>query len=165
MPPIDIDPEAAQAPLEPTPVVNGQLAVQSAPVAPPVPLEEAPALPPRLAVQDVSAWVLRAGVIPSVSVMLLGLVVSFLRAPPSVAQMEGKVGSPLSYDLGSLARGVMRGSGPSIVGVGVVLLVLTPIARVAMSMVMFALEERDRLYAVITFLVLAMTLISLLAIH
>ncbi len=119
--------------------------------------------PGRLQVQDVAAWSLRAGVITSVSVMLLGLLVSFLRHPPTVQQMEHT--RNFDYRFTALLSGILHGDGPSIVGLGVFLLVLTPIARVAISMVTFAIEEKDRLYAVITFFVLAMTLVSLILLH
>jgi len=49
----------------------------------------------------------------------------------------------------------------SIIQLGVLLLVATPIARVAFSIVGFALE-RDRLYVVITSIVLAILLYSLI---
>ncbi len=61
-------------------------------------------------------------------------------------------------------RGVIRGVGPSdwrdIIQLGLLLLILTPIARVAFSLVGFALE-RDRKYVVLTTLVLAILLYSL----
>jgi uncharacterized membrane protein len=50
----------------------------------------------------------------------------------------------------------------SIIQLGVLLLLATPIARVAFSVAGFALE-RDRLYVIITFVVLAILLYSLIA--
>ena len=112
-----------------------------------------------LEIQDLSAWILRAGVVSSVGIMLLGLALSFLKSPPTVAQMESLRFAP---DFRAIARGCLAGDGPAVIELGLLLLVLTPIMRVAGSMVLFAAEERDWLYAGITLVVLALTLLSLL---
>jgi uncharacterized membrane protein len=61
-------------------------------------------------------------------------------------------------------RGILRGipgsHGRRIIELGLLLLVATPVARVAFSVVAFALE-RDRTYVVITLIVLAVLLVSL----
>lgn len=54
---------------------------------------------------------------------------------------------------------VSRGRGQAIVMLGVLLLIATPVARVALSVVVFALE-RDRLYVTITLIVLLLQLLS-----
>jgi len=45
---------------------------------------------------------------------------------------------------------MLQGSGKAIVELGIYILVLTPIMRVAASLVLFVLKERDGLYALIT---------------
>ena len=112
-------------------------------------------------VQDVSAWVLRAGVALSVATMLLGLVLGLARHAPTVAAMTGAEG-PVSYGVAEILRGLAGGDGTAFIQLGVLLLVLTPVTRVALSAVVFAVHERDRLYAVLTAAVLALTLASLL---
>jgi uncharacterized membrane protein len=54
----------------------------------------------------------------------------------------------------------MRGRG--IIQLGLLLLIATPVARVAISVVAFAVQ-RDRLYVAITLLVLAILLCSLMS--
>jgi uncharacterized membrane protein len=55
----------------------------------------------------------------------------------------------------------MNGRGRGLIQLGLLLLIATPIARVAFSIVGFAIE-RDRLYVVFTLIVLAILLFSLL---
>lgn len=115
-----------------------------------------------LEIQDVSSWILRAGVIASVSIMLLGLVISFLHGAPTVAQMET---FRFASDFGLMFRGVAALDGPSLMELGILILVATPILRVLSSMILFAFVERDWFYAAVTLVVLAMTLASLLVLN
>jgi uncharacterized membrane protein len=55
----------------------------------------------------------------------------------------------------------MNGRGRGLIQLGLLLLIATPIARVAFSIVGFAIE-RDRMYVVFTLIVLAILLFSLL---
>jgi len=128
-----------------------------------------PAAPPRvprerLAIQDASSWILRVGVIVSVAVMLVGLALAFLRdgSRLSVQRMET---SPFTLNWAALAHGLGRLDPLALMQLGILLLVATPILRVATAMVLFAVEERDRLYTLVTALVLVMTLGALLLIH
>lgn len=114
---------------------------------------------PDVAIQDVSSWVLRIGVVSSVAIMLIGTVVSFLRHSVSIQDMEG---ARFKSDFGVIWHGVLAGSGRSIIEVGILLLVLTPIMRVAASMFLFLFEEHDWFYTLVTFAVLTLTLVSLL---
>lgn len=113
-------------------------------------------------IQDVSAWVLRIGVVSSVATMALGLTLSFLHHPPSVHHMQT---AKLQDHFNIIFRGVMHGSGEAIIDVGLFMLVLTPIARVAASVILFAIVDHDWFYTVVTFAVLLLTVISLLFIH
>ena len=63
--------------------------------------------------------------------------------------------------IGGILAGVARGEAQAIIQLGLVLLIATPIARVALSLIGFYLE-RDRRYLAITTLVLAILLFSLL---
>ena len=55
----------------------------------------------------------------------------------------------------------LRGDGRAIIEIGLLLLIATPVMRVVFSMVAFALEK-DRLYVVLTLIVLVILLLSLL---
>ncbi len=113
-------------------------------------------------IQDAAGWVLRGGVILSVGVMILGLIISFIHSPPSIKEMQHVV---FTTNPVMLYKGVMAGSGKSIIDIGLLLLVLTPITRVAVSVVLFAVVDHDWFYTWITFAVLLLTLISLLFLH
>ena len=64
------------------------------------------------------------------------------------------------YGLSGIVRGVLRLQGRCIIQLGVLCLIATPIVRVIVSVVGFALE-RDKTYVLITALVLAILLYSL----
>ncbi len=70
--------------------------------------------------------------------------------PPEVSSVPGVVGA--AFDA--------RGQG--LIQLGVLLLIATPVARVAFSVYVFA-RQRDRLYIVVTLVVLALLLFSLFA--
>ncbi|MEP6491078.1 MAG: DUF1634 domain-containing protein [bacterium] len=66
--------------------------------------------------------------------------------------------------LGGIWRGAMAMRSESIVQLGIVLLIATPVARVAFTLVAFVLQ-RDRTYVFITTLVLALLLYGLVLGH
>ncbi len=70
--------------------------------------------------------------------------------PPEISSVPGVVGYALS------------GRGAGLIQLGVLLLIATPVARVAFSVYVFA-RQRDRLYIVVTLVVLALLLLSLFA--
>jgi uncharacterized membrane protein len=109
-------------------------------------------------VQDVSGWVLRIGVILSVVVMLVGFLLSYFQNHPTVKFMEH---ATFKWSTHKLVIGVLHGSGESIIELGLLLLVLTPVTRVAVSVFLFTFVDKDRFYALVTLGVLALTLISL----
>ncbi len=110
------------------------------------------------------SWLLRGGVLLSVFTVLVGLIVSF-RHHPDYFSSQTALGllthSKLDYpnSIPTVLHGVGEGRGQAIVMLGLLLLIATPVARVAFSIVMFAIE-RDRLYAVITAGVLLILMIS-----
>ena len=115
-----------------------------------------------LAIEDVSSWVLRVGVVLSVALFLVGLVLSLLHGGVTRQRMETQT---FLLDAGALGRGLAAWEGFAWLELGILVLVVTPILRVFTAMVLFAFEERDRLYTAVTFLVLVMTLASLLLIR
>jgi uncharacterized membrane protein len=117
---------------------------------------------PRVSIEDASSWILRFGVVASVAVMLIGVSVSFLHNHVQVERMQD---SRFDYQLSAIWSGLQEVRGKAIIETGIYLLVLTPIMRVVTAMVLFAAEERDWLYALITLLVLGLTLAGLVLIR
>jgi uncharacterized membrane protein len=111
-----------------------------------------------IAIEDASAWILRAGVISAVTVMTLGIAVSFLHGHASLERMSS---DPFEYRPTRIWAGILKFQGKSIIEAGIYLLVLTPILRVAASFILFAVEEHDWLYSVITLTVLILTIAGL----
>ena len=107
---------------------------------------------------------LRVGVILSICVVTAGLVVTFVHHPeyfssrPSLGELT-QPGAHFPSTLGNVASGVREGSGQAIVMAGLLLLVATPVARVALSIVIFMIE-RDRLYVLITAAVLLILVVA-----
>jgi uncharacterized membrane protein len=110
-------------------------------------------------ISDVSAWVLRFGVISSSLVMLAGIIVSFTHGTVSINRITSDGFDYNPADIWDLIR---HGHGKGIIEAGIYMLVFTPIMRVAASTLLFAFQERDRLYTFITLVVLILTLAGLL---
>ena len=117
---------------------------------------------PGVSIQAASTWVLRVGVALSMLVMFTGLRLALFKGGVSVREMETRA---FVTNFSAIGRGVRSWDPFALMELGVVLLVLTPIMRVFAAMVLFAFEEHDQLYAGVTFLVLVMTLVSLLVVR
>jgi uncharacterized membrane protein len=111
------------------------------------------------AISNVSAWVLRGGVICSALVMLIGMVFTFVHGTISVDRIKSDT---FEYRPSVIWDGIVQGHGKYIIEAGIYLLLFTPIMRVAASCVVFAAVERDRVYTMITVGVLILTLAGLL---
>ncbi len=107
---------------------------------------------------------LRAGVLISAAVVLCGASIYLSRHAYERADYRAFHAEPPQY---STITGVIQsavrsqGRGRGLIQLGLLLLIATPIARVALSIVGFAIE-RDRLYVGFTAVVLAVLLYSLL---
>jgi uncharacterized membrane protein YfcA/uncharacterized membrane protein len=101
-------------------------------------------------------WVLQGGVLLSAMVMLMGIIL--LPTRPGGLSPERLLVFPFTWSalVASLAQFHPQG----ILTLGLLLLIATPVLRVAVSIVTFVLE-RDRTYVVITCLVLAILLFSI----
>ncbi len=99
----------------------------------------------------IAAGVVLAGGVLSL-VATAGAAVDYSRFHPAPAALR---------HLSSIAREASRLSGPGLIQLGVVLLIATPVARVAFSAIAF-LRQRDGLYVAITLTVLAALLFGLL---
>ena len=105
---------------------------------------------------------LRSGVLLSAAVVLAGACVYLLRHAHEPANFRIFRGEPSDFrTIPGVIRSVMGGHGRGLIQLGLLLLIATPIARVALSIVGFTLE-RDRMYVVFTLIVLVILLYSLL---
>jgi uncharacterized membrane protein len=104
---------------------------------------------------NIIGWVLQGGVILSASIILIGFLMLPLR--PGGFSVQRFLSFPQT--LGQVWAGLLVLHPQAIITLGLLLLIATPIMRVAVSIVVFALE-RDRRFVVITVLVLAILLLS-----
>ena len=112
-------------------------------------------------VEQMIGRLLQVGVFLAAAVVLLGgvmLLVQQGRAPVAFATFSPAT-SPLQ-GLTGIFRGALALDAMAIVQLGLVLLIATPVMRVALTLVAFALQ-RDRLYIVLTAVVLALLLYGL----
>ena len=113
-------------------------------------------------VEIIVGKLLQAGVVLSASVVLVGGIIFLIAHGTEKANYRVFLGEP--SDLRSLRGIVQRAAhlrGRGIIQMGLLLLIATPIARVAFSIFGFA-EEKDRLYMVFTGIVLIILLYCLL---
>jgi uncharacterized membrane protein len=114
-------------------------------------------------IERVVSTVLRTGVMISGLVVLFGgtyFLTRHGREPVNYHTFQGKTSS--GHYIVEIVRGALRLQGRSIIQLGVLCLIATPIVRVVVSLIGFALE-RDRTYVLITSLVLAILLYSLIS--
>jgi len=105
---------------------------------------------------------LRAGVMTSALVVFVGALIYLVRHGSSPTDYHVFRGEPSDLrTLGGILHSAFRLHGRGIIQLGLVLLIFTPVARVAFSIWGF-LEEHDRLYAIFTSTVLVILLYSLL---
>lgn len=112
-------------------------------------------------VDRIISVLLRAGVTAAAAVVLAGGVWYLARFGRAVPDYHTFRGEP--QELRSVAgvwKGVLRMQPRSLIQFGLLLLIATPIARVAFSVVAFAVE-RDRLYLALTLVVLTVLIWSL----
>jgi len=106
-------------------------------------------------------WISRVllyGVLLAAAIILTGLALFLLRGEIGGESLSGLVDQQKTgADLGSILRGAGRLDGKSLIQLGLFVLILTPISRVAMS-VFFFLRERDRVFVAITAVVLCVLL-------
>ena len=119
---------------------------------------------PITVVELVISTILRAGVLASLAVILLGTVVSFVHHPGylrSTVDLPALTtpGRASPRTLHEIVVGIAAGRGQAFVMAGLLLLIATPVLRVAVSVVAF-LYEKDRVFAVITAIVLLLLILS-----
>jgi uncharacterized membrane protein len=108
---------------------------------------------------------LRVGVVTSLILIVIGTIVSFVRhpefakSPQALPSLVQPAVEPMR-SLGDLAARLHEFRGQPIVTLGLLVLIATPIMRVAVSIVAFLLEG-DRPYTFITLAVFCLLMLSL----
>jgi uncharacterized membrane protein len=115
-------------------------------------------------INDAIAMILRYGVVLSSATVAVGLVLMLSAPPPGTpvtlqGALAANFGRPM-LDSSALLTGVAQGSAVGVLQLGTMILLATPVVRVAASVFLF-LKERDMLYVGITSLVLAMLLLAI----
>lgn len=112
-------------------------------------------------VEQVVGNLLRIGVLVAAAVAVAGGGAVLVQHGARVANYGTFTGETAEFtSIGGIVRGVRALDSRAVVQLGLVLLIATPIARVVFSLVAFLLQ-RDRLYVVITGIVLAVLVFSL----
>jgi len=115
--------------------------------------------------QAIIGWILRIGVIASMAIVFIGGILFVYRHGHSIPDYRTFKGVPyFIHNTEGIFDGVLHFKGQAIIQAGIVLLIATPIIRVAFSAVGFILEK-DYLYTLITLLVLLIILISMITGH
>lgn len=117
----------------------------------------------KVSMSYVISSLLKYGVIASTAIIALGVVLTFAHPPSSFPDsfqqlVSTNYGAPQG-GLSGLASGLEAGDSGSVLMLGLLVLLATPVVRVAASAVLFA-AGRDKTYVVITLLVLSVLLLS-----
>lgn len=116
-------------------------------------------------VEVMIANVLRAGVMLAAAVVTLGGIIFLVRHGREVPHYSTFVPVPEEFrTLSGICRQAITFHGRNIIQLGLLLLIATPVARVALSVVVFSLQ-RDRMYVAITLFVLSVLIFSLVGGH
>lgn len=133
-----------------------------APAPPPRPLQPQPQPWDDRRIEVILGNLLRSGVMLSAAVVLWGACIYLFRHAHEPADYRIFRGEPSEFrTIPGIVQSVIHGRGGGLIQLGLLLLIATPIARVAFSIVGFALEH-DRMYVAFTLIVLAVLLYSLL---
>jgi uncharacterized membrane protein len=116
------------------------------------------------AVELLISNLLRIGVISSLGLIVIGTMISFVHHPDYLSQPPAlerltRPSAAFPHSVRQVVRGVAEVSGQAIIIVGLLLLIATPVVRVAVSIVAFAYDG-DIPYVIITTIVLALLLLS-----
>jgi uncharacterized membrane protein len=108
--------------------------------------------------------VLRVGVLASLTTILLGTVIAFAHHPEYVTSPRellhlSRPSDTFPHTLREVFTGLLSLRGQAIVVLGLLMLIATPVVRVAVSILLF-LEEGDLTYVAITSTVLALLVLS-----
>jgi uncharacterized membrane protein len=112
-------------------------------------------------VEQLIGRLLQVGVLLAAVVVLVGGAWLLTQHGHDVANYSVFAGEPAMFrSLTGIVRGVAAHDSRALVQAGLVLLILTPVARVALTLVAFIIQ-RDRVYIIVTAIVLALLLYGL----
>ena len=106
---------------------------------------------------------LRSGLLLSAAVVLVGLIRALIEGGSLQLGQFVAATNRAAFDPSAIGPGLQAGAAPSIVALGLLLLVATPVARVALGAYSFSLE-RDPLLVRATIVVLVLLLLGLFVI-
>jgi uncharacterized membrane protein len=112
-------------------------------------------------IEQIVGNLLRAGVLTAATVVALGGILYLVQEgarPPDYKKFHGEPAA--LRDVSEIVRGALSLDGKAVIQLGVVLLLATPVARVMLTVIAFALQ-RDWLYVVVSLIVLAVLLTSI----
>jgi uncharacterized membrane protein len=113
-------------------------------------------------IEQVIGRLLQLGVLSAALIVAVGgalILAQYGHMPASFQRFHGEEFSLKS--IGGIVQAVLRGDSRAIVQLGLVLLIATPVARVALTLGAFVVQ-RDRLYILTTSIVLTLLLYGLL---
>jgi uncharacterized membrane protein len=120
--------------------------------------------------EELLSKVLRAGVLLSAGIVLLGVVMLFVTQARSgyfshgvqglLAYPASAAAAPIDSSVADVIKGLQAGEPDAVISLGLLVLIATPIVRVAASVVLF-LMQRDYRYVAITMFVLIVLLLAL----
>ena len=130
----------------------------------PPPSSPNPRQPPPSSFELLISTLLRSGVSVSFAIIVLGTLISFFHHPEYLSsatdlQRLTSPGNASLHTLHDVLAGIREFHGQAIVSVGLILLIATPVLRVAVAIFAF-LTQKDRTFAVITSIVLLLLLLS-----
>ena len=108
---------------------------------------------------------LQVGVMASVALIVIGTIITFVQHPDylsssTVLDCAVGPGATFPHEFDALLASLRQMRGEAIVTLGLLVLIATPVMRVAVSAIAF-IQHRDRTYALITAAVLCLLLLSL----
>ncbi len=124
-----------------------------------------------LPTEEIISWILRLGVFASAICIVLGLILLFATSNTGYSEPFDKLTHLVQYSSGANGRfpttpgevffGLAQFKPYALIALGLLLLIATPVFRVAASIIIFLLE-RDYAYVFITALVLLILIVSFL---
>lgn len=114
--------------------------------------------------QVVIGWVLRLGVTISMLIVVFGGAVFIYRHGHSTTDYTAFKGVPGFVHINGIIDGILAHRGQAVIQAGIILLIATPVLRVAFSAIGFILEK-DYLYTAISLVVLLVIFFSIVSGH
>ena len=131
----------------------------------PLPESPGPRMDPK--VELLVSRLLRAGVVSSMVILLAGMGIMFLHQRPEELSRPAalpaliKPGAAFPHTVSGVIDGLGRLAGQAVIVAGLLVLIATPVLRVAVSVLGFA-HQRDWAYVALTTFVLLVLLVSFL---